>query len=88
MKTKIAITLGAIALSAMSGAAYAGSITVPGETAGIALGAPLPEGVYFENTAGFGATRGGSKNWSDFSIPVVAWSTPWHNSSAGELRLT
>ena len=54
MKTKIAITLGAMALSAMSGAAYAGSITQPGETAGLALGAPLPEGVYFENTGSYG----------------------------------
>ncbi len=78
MKTKIAITLGAMALSAVSGAAYAGSITVPGETAGLALGAPLPEGVYFENTAGFGSARSlGDSGWADFSIPVVAWSTPW-----------
>ena len=58
MKTKIAITLGAMALSVASGAAYAGSITQPGETAGIALGAPLPEGVYFENTGSWGTARG------------------------------
>ena len=50
MKTKIAITLGAMALSVVSGAAYAGSLTVPGETVGIAIGAPLPEGVYFVDT--------------------------------------
>ncbi|MGB7917787.1 MAG: transporter, partial [Rhodomicrobium sp.] len=78
MKTKIAVTLGAMALSAMSGAAYARSITQPGELAGLALGAPLPEGVYFENTAGFGSARSlGDSGWADFSIPVVAWSTPW-----------
>ena len=57
MKTKIAITLGAMALSAMSGAAYASSITQPGEQAGLALGAPLPEGVYFESTDSYGTAR-------------------------------
>ena len=78
MKTKIAITLGAMALSVASGAAYAGSMTVPGETVGIAIGAPLPEGVYFVDTASFGSARFlGDSGWADFSIPVVAWSTPW-----------
>ena len=28
----------------------AGSVTQPGETIGLAAGAPLPEGVYFVNT--------------------------------------
>lgn len=78
MKTKIAITLGAMALSVASGAAYAGSLTVPGETVGIAIGAPLPEGVYFVDTGAIGTDRSlGDDGWLAFHIPVVAWSTPW-----------
>ena len=38
--------LGAMALAASSTAALAGSELLPGITAGLALGAPLPEGVY------------------------------------------
>lgn len=78
MKTKIAITLGAMALSVISGTAYAGSVTQPGEVSGLALGAPLPEGVYFESTNSYGTNRGGGDNaWSGLAIPVIAWSTPW-----------
>ncbi len=78
MNTKIAITLGAMALGALSTTAYANSITQPGETVGIALGAPLPEGVYFVNTASYGTARSlADDGWAGVSIPVVAWSTPW-----------
>ena len=78
MKTKIAITLGAMALSALSGSAYASSITQPGETVGIAIGAPLPEGVYFVDTGSYGTARTVSDDgWALVNIPVVAWSTPW-----------
>ncbi len=78
MKTKIAITLGAMALSAFSGAAYAGSITQPGELAGLALGAPLPEGVYFESTQSYGTARSlADDGWAGVAIPAIAWSTPW-----------
>ena len=38
--------LGAMALAASSSAALADSQLLPGITAGLALGAPLPEGVY------------------------------------------
>ena len=78
MKTKIAITLGAMALSVASGAAYASSITQPGELAGLALGAPLPEGVYFESTNSYGTARTlGDDGWAGLPIPAIAWSTPW-----------
>ena len=30
--------------------ALAGSVTQPGETVGLAVGAPLPQGLYFVNT--------------------------------------
>jgi hypothetical protein len=35
--------------------AFAGSVTQPGETVGVPAGAPLPEGVYFANTADWAA---------------------------------
>ena len=86
MKTKIAITLGAMALSAMSGAAYAGSVTQPGETAGIALGAPLPEGVYFESTAAMAPPAAlGDDGWAGLAHSgyclVDALGTSWTDVS-------
>ncbi|WP_204336576.1 hypothetical protein, partial [Proteus mirabilis] len=46
------LTAGAVALSVgMSAtAAFAQTTTVPGEQVGLAVGAPLPEGVYAINT--------------------------------------
>jgi hypothetical protein len=62
-------------LCALASPAHAASTTQPGETVGIASGAPLPPGVYFINTLSWG-----ERNDTDLivTIPVVAWSTPWH----------
>jgi len=59
--------------------AYAAPFTPPGDTAGLALGAPLPEGVYFVDILAGGGYRGVDDKKSDllFNIPVIAWSTPW-----------
>jgi Putative MetA-pathway of phenol degradation len=66
------------ALSLCASAALAGSITQPGETVGLALGAPLPEGLYFVDTFSYGNDRGVAYNSNLFvNIPVIAWSTPW-----------
>ena len=68
--------LGAMALAASSSAALAGSELLPGITAGLALGAPLPEGVY---DISIGAvqqrtTIGGV----EAALPVwLIWSTPY-----------
>lgn len=59
--------------------ASAGSVTQPGETVGLAVGAPLPEGVYFVDTFDWGVRRGENGNPDvtvGVNIPVVAWSTP------------
>jgi len=68
---------GAIALCTSGSGSYAGSITQPGELIGYALGAPLPEGVYFANTLSDGGFRGVDDHRSDLlvDIPVLAWST-------------
>ncbi len=79
MKT-IRTTVATIALGAMaSGAAFAGSQEPPGWTAGLALGAPLPEGVYFINNASTGGWRGIDDDKSNLviNVPLIAWSTPW-----------
>ncbi|GLK78206.1 hypothetical protein GCM10008171_34600 [Methylopila jiangsuensis] len=74
---------GAFALGAMTTAAFAGSVTQPGERVGLAAGAPLPEGVYFVNTLDWGVrrVRDGNGGRGDVTvavdIPVIAWSTPW-----------
>jgi Putative MetA-pathway of phenol degradation len=56
--------------------ALAGSVTQPGETVGLAVGAPLPQGLYFVNTGDWGR-RSDVDVSSGLDIPVIAWSTPW-----------
>jgi len=60
----------------------AGPVTEAGETIGLALGAALPQGVYFVDTSsevhipGTNASHGQTGDVL-VNIPVVAWSTPW-----------
>ena len=73
---------GAVVLSAgLSGtAAFAQSTTVPGEQVGLAVGAPLPEGVYAIDTFVYRAPDGPvSTSPVDVSVnvPVLVWSTPY-----------
>src|SRR4029077_13569456 len=57
--------------------ALAGSVTQPGETVGVAAGAPLPPGLYHVNTADWGCRNTHPSNTCvGVTIPVVAWSTP------------
>ena len=76
MKVNIlkSVVAGLLATTALVGVAQAGSVTQPGETVGQALGAPLPEGVYFVNTGSIGRRSGAEMG---VNIPVLAWSTPW-----------
>lgn len=67
----------ATALGAVHQAAQAGPVTEAGELVGLAMGAPLPEGVYFVDTASM-VSLGNNYNTTLFvNIPVLAWSTPW-----------
>jgi hypothetical protein len=74
--TKLAAA-GALTLAATVGA-MANSVTQPGETVGVAAGAPLPPGFYFLDTTDWGTrdTPAG-KVAVGVTIPVLAWSTPW-----------
>lgn len=66
-----------LAVCASSVSALAGSVTQPGETVGLAVGAPLAPGLYFYDTADWGV-RNTSPNTTVGAItPVLAWSTPW-----------
>lgn len=72
-----------------AGPVLAGSVTQPGETIGLAAGAPLPEGFYFVDTFDWGVRKGHGSN-SDVTlgvnIPVLAWSTP-ATLAGGRLQL-
>jgi len=70
--------VGVLSFATMMSTAQAGSVTQPGETVGVAAGAPLPPGLYFVNTADWGC-RNTSPNDTcvGVDIPVLAWSTPW-----------
>jgi hypothetical protein len=80
MSTKLTTLAVAGLLSLCTAApALAGSVTQPGETVGIAAGAPLPPGFYYVNTMDLGCRDREPalpKVCSALTIPVVAWSTP------------
>jgi hypothetical protein len=77
---------GAFALAATTAAQANGNVfpatAQTGETAGLARGAPLPEGVYFVNTLSWGQRNSPDRTGLGdpkflVEIPVIAWSTPW-----------
>jgi hypothetical protein len=75
--SKILGAAGALCLC-LTAPALAGSVTQPGETVGVAAGAPLPPGVYFVNTGDWGCRNTSPESTcAAVDIPVVAWSTPW-----------
>ncbi len=87
MKTTIKLAaIGAAALAVSSTAALAGgaagtadSPLPAGVTTGLALGAPLPEGVYDITIGSYGSKNSGdSYNNAAYAVPVwLIWSTPW-----------
>jgi len=79
------LAAGAVALTAgmTSTIAQAQTTTVPGEQVGLAVGAPLPEGIYAINTftyrrpdAGPSALTPGASADTAVNIPLLVWSTP------------
>ena len=82
-------TVAALALGVMAvGAANAASQEPVGWTAGLALGTPLPAGIYFIDTASVGGWRGidDSKSSLAVNIPLIAWSTPWTLPGGGHVE--
>ena len=80
MKTMIKFAaISAVALAASSTAALALPELPAGTTTGLALGAPLPEGVYDISIASYGSCeRRRWRNNLSYAIPVwLIWSTPY-----------
>jgi hypothetical protein len=80
MKYTLTKLAAASVLTLSATAAFADSITQPGETAGAAVGVPLPPGLYFSDTTDWGvrdASSGGTKTAVGVTIPILTWSTPW-----------
>ncbi len=81
--------LATVVLIAAGGNALADPILPAGSTAGLALGAPLPQGVYFINTTNFlersasvanpalAGVGGTPKIDAAVVLPMAVWSTPW-----------
>lgn len=77
MKNKILAAVGAAALAfTMSGTANAQIVAQPCESCGVALGAPLPEGVFFVDLESYGQ-RDGQPSRLGVNIPLSVWSTPF-----------
>ncbi|MBI3699718.1 MAG: transporter [Afipia sp.] len=83
------LAIATAALIAASGSASADPVLPAGSTAGLAMGAPLPQGVYFINTATFLERSASVANPAlagaggtpvidaAVNIPMAVWSTPW-----------
>lgn len=78
MKTRLlaGFATACLATSCVAGAAQAQILAQPGETMGVALGSPLPEGIFFVDLESYGK-RDGQNNRLGVNIPIVAWSTPF-----------
>ena len=86
IKTTIAaLALGGLSISSVNAA----SLEPGGWTVGVALGAPLPEGVYFVNNASVGSWRGvdDDKSTLGIEIPLLFWSTPWTLPGNGRVEV-
>lgn len=73
----LASVLGSAGLCGVSPGAIAGPVTAAGESIGLALGTPLPEGAYFIDTGIFVAIPSQPKVDVLINIPVLAYSSPW-----------
>src|SRR6185369_11984619 len=57
--------------------ALGGSVTQPGDTMGVANGAPTPVGFYFVNQGNFGSSSTTPRISLGAEVPLLVWSTPW-----------
>jgi Putative MetA-pathway of phenol degradation len=75
MRHKLAATatIGALLISSGFSPALAGSVAQPGETVGIAAGAPLSPGLYFTNTADWGCRNTTPASCLGITIPAPSY---------------
>lgn len=78
MKTTWISALGAAALAVgFSATASQAAYFVPGETMGVSLDSPLPEGVFFADLETYGRADRQPDINVGVNIPVIIWSTPF-----------
>ena len=65
-----------VLLSTLVSGAQAASVLQPGGTLGVAAGAPLPEGVFFNNISSLG-NRDNTVAKTEVNLTAVVWSTPF-----------
>ncbi len=65
-----------VLLSTLVSGARAASVLQPGGTLGVATGAPLPEGVFFNNISSLG-NRDNTVAKTEVNLTSVVWSTPF-----------
>ncbi len=90
------VAIATLAVCGTSDAVLAGSVTQPGETVGIAAGAPLPEGFYFVDTADWGQRNtspeatsvGVNINTTDTEDPVSEWESFVNNAAGFDFTAT
>ena len=74
----VGAAMGALGMVAASGAAQAGSILAPGISTGLALGAPLPEGLFDVSILTWGSRSTTPATDLGAAAPAwLIWSTPW-----------
>ena len=78
MMKKYAATVGAVAFGVLAtmSSSYAGTVQQPGETMGLAVGAPLPEGIFAVDLENYGK-RDGAASRLGVNIPLIVWATPF-----------
>ncbi|WP_342151034.1 transporter [Methylorubrum sp. SB2] len=76
MKNWLAAGAVALTVGMTTTVAQAQTTTVPGEQVGLAVGAPLPEGIYAINTFTYGGRDQGALDVG-VNIPILVWATPW-----------
>jgi hypothetical protein len=76
MKNWLAAGAVALTVGMTSTIAQAQTTTIPGEQVGLAVGAPLPEGIYAINTFTFRRQDNQFSADTAVNIPVLVWSTP------------
>ncbi len=73
----LSAAFGAVVLAAGTTPTLAGPVNEAGETIGLALGAPLPQGFYLINTGSYISRASTPTLNAVVNIPVLAWSSPW-----------
>ncbi|WP_155931668.1 transporter [Methylopila sp. 73B] len=87
------MTLAAVAAAAFTSMTFDANAAKPfpgtlqtGETAGLATGAPLPEGVYFVNTLSFGVRDTNPDARFLVDVPALVWASPY-SIGGGQIQI-